>query len=103
MWENHKQFATASVLERIFRAEVFKPTWPILDANLDMFYCGIWTFLSSLSWAMWPVMEVIIIVVIFNLSLIIHCLLQNSPVLWNESFWEKNKKEERITFFALNI
>lgn len=91
-WENHKQFATTSVLERqkafqlTFRTETFKPTFPLPDANLDLFYHGILTFLGSLSWALWPVTEVIQIVTVFNLSLIILCLLENSPVLWNDSF-----------------
>ena len=101
-WENCKQFATTSLLRRqkafqlTFRTEAFQPRFPLLDADLDFFYCGIWTFLSSLNWALWPITAVIRIVTIFNLSLIIRCLLQyhyfgmthfgerkrQSPLLW---------------------
>lgn len=104
MGGNHMQFGTASVLESqkafqlTFRTQTFQPTFPLLAANLDFFYRGVWPFFSSLGWALWPATEVIRIGTIFNLSFSIRCLLQNSPVLWNDSFWGRRKKNHLLCF-----
>lgn len=67
------------------RAGTF-PLPPLLDANLDFL---MWHFEHF--WALRPVRGVLRAGTIFNCSLIIPWLLQNSPVLRNDSFWGGKK------------
>lgn len=91
MWENQKQLKLSLFREgrklSCLRTGTSQLS-PLLDANLDFFMWHLGRF-----WALWPVRGALRAGAIFNCSLITLWLLQNSPVLRNDSFLgEKNKE-----------